>query len=710
MLVESKKILKDVYGYDHFRDQQEAIIENILHKKDTIVLMPTGGGKSICFQIPAIQFEGITLVISPLISLMKDQVDALRALGVDAAFFNSTQSEIEKKRIIEQAKKKELKLLYLAPETLLPALNSWIPELEISLVAIDEAHCVSMWGHDFRPEYTQLQFLRKQYSNIPFVALTATADKLTRRDIEKHLGLVNPKTFLSSFDRPNIQLNIRGNLPKNKKIDEVLDFIDAHKDQSGIIYCLSRKETEEFASNLQTAGINADYYHAGLTADERDHIQTKFLNDEIQVICATIAFGMGIDKSNVRWVIHNNLPKNVEGYYQEIGRAGRDGLASKAILYYNYRDVKLLADFAQNSEYSKVLLEKLNRMLEFAEATTCRRKILLAYFGEVKSNNCENCDVCRNPQATFDGTELAQKALSAIKRAEENVGQTTVIEILRGAKTSEMFSKGFNTLKTFGIGADLSVKEWLYYLTQIKNLGLIEIAYDENMHLKISSFGNDVLFGKKKIQLAFYKEKSIEKGKKKTPKKEVSLSFDEMLFDRLKLLRRKIAVEENVPPYIIFHDTSLKEMSELKPTTENAMLAIQGVGLQKYVKYGEEFIALIQLYLNENKGKSKPKKKTTFEETWELIEAGKTLEEISELRSIAGTTIFSHLAKLYEDNYPIHPFNYIEETAFSKVKAYVSTLEAIPDGMKPIHEHFEGEIDYGTIRMSLAIISKENKS
>jgi ATP-dependent DNA helicase RecQ len=592
----AQSVLKSVFGYDHFRDQQEEIIAQVMQKKDLIVLMPTGGGKSICFQIPAILFPHLTLVISPLISLMKDQVEALKACGVKAAFLNSSLSESDKRNILLLAKSGELKLLYLSPETLLPAMNTWLNELHISLVAIDEAHCVSMWGHDFRPEYTQLKMLRAKFSSVPFVALTATADKITRKDIENHLGLKNPLMFLSSFDRPNLNLTVRRGVSKQKKIDQIIDFIQTQEGKSGILYCLSRKEAEEWSQLLNQHQIRAHYYHAGMRSDSRDQIQTAFINDETPVICATIAFGMGIDKSNVRWIIHNNLPKNVEGYYQEIGRAGRDSLPSETILYFNYRDVKLLSDFARESEHSAVLLEKLNRMLAYAESTTCRRKILLAYFGELHPENCDHCDVCRNPAPTMDGTVLAQKALSAIKRTHEKVGNNTVIDILRGAKTTEMYSKGYHQLKTFGIGADMSAQEWLFYLTQMKNIGLVEIAYDENMHLKISPFGEKVLFGKTSISMA--KMPSKEKIKKSKEKKQASfLTPDELLFDRLKLLRRKLAVQQNIPAYLIFSDATLTQMAAETPRDKDAMLKIQGVGVQKLTNYSQQFIECIQSFL-----------------------------------------------------------------------------------------------------------------
>ena len=700
-----KAQLKTTFGYDNFRDQQEEIIEHILSKKDTIVLMPTGGGKSICFQIPALIFENLTVVISPLISLMKDQVDALKSNGVKAEFYNSSLSDESKKAIQTKAENNELKLLYLSPETLFQISSSWFRNLTISLVAIDEAHCVSMWGHDFRPEYTQIKILRNQLKEIPFVALTATADRITRKDIATHLGLIEPKTFLSSFDRPNLNLNVKGNVPKQKKIDEILDFIESKPNQSGIIYCLSRKETEEWSQILKDNNINSAHYHAGLTSDERDKIQTEFINDEIPIICATIAFGMGIDKSNVRWIIHNNLPKNVEGYYQEIGRAGRDGLNSDTILYFNYRDVKLLADFARESEHSTVLLEKLNRMIEFAEATTCRRKILLAYFSEELHENCGKCDICKNPPSTIDGTIIAQKALSAIKRTNESIGNNTLIDLLRGAKTSEMFSKKYNELKTYGIGADLNVNQWMFYITQLKNIGLVEVAYDENMHFKITNYGKKVLFENMKITFAAYKEKEkVVKGKSKVVKEAKQLTTDEILFNRLKLLRRKIAVEENVPAYIVFSDATLLQMANEKPRTKNELLSIQGIGMQKSESYGDEFITLIKQFTQDLEPK-----KSTYDETFDLIKSGISIESIATIRNMAPTTIFSHVAKLYLDGYPIKIENYITEEDISKIEKVLPDFESTLQ-LKPIYEALNGEVEYGIIRLTLSYLEKKKNN
>jgi ATP-dependent DNA helicase RecQ len=485
-------ILKNVFGYDSFRQNQLEIIEHALSGQDTLTIMPTGGGKSICFQIPALIFPHTTLVISPLIALMKDQVENLRANGVEVAYYNSSLEDSARSFIRERALAGELKMLYLSPETLINGLD-WIKRIPLSMIAVDEAHCVSMWGHDFRPEYQQIGELRKVFNEIPFVAFTATADKVTRKDITEKLSLKNQTTFISSFDRPNLSLSVRSQIPKKDKIKEVVQFIHDRPGEAGIIYCLSKKETESWSETLNDHGISARFYHAGMGSDERNAIQEGFINDHYQVICATIAFGMGIDKSNIRWVIHNNLPKNIEGYYQEIGRAGRDGMPADTILYYNYRDVVLLNDFVQDSDFKDVYHEKINRMLKYAEASSCRRKVLLAYFGEHLPEDCGNCDVCLDPPKFFDGTIIAQKALSAMIRTKEQLGVNLLINLLRGAKTMDILGNGLDKVKTYGAGAEYSFKEWQHFINQLINQGVIEIAYDDRMHLKATPLGHAIL-------------------------------------------------------------------------------------------------------------------------------------------------------------------------------------------------------------------------
>ncbi|MFB0998063.1 MAG: DNA helicase RecQ, partial [Flavobacteriales bacterium] len=531
-------ILKNVFGYDNFRPLQEEIIDRTLEGKDSFVLMPTGGGKSMCFQIPALCMEGITIVVSPLISLMKDQVQALNANGIKADFFNSSISPEEENRVIEEAMKGELKLLYLSPEKLISVSNTWLKSLKIKLVAIDEAHCVSMWGHDFRPEYTQLKVFRNSLPEVPFMALTATADKSARKDIEDQLGLKNSKLFISSFDRKNLSIEVKGMVPKKQKLQEIKRFIKSKKGEGGIIYCLSRKNTEEVSAYLEEEGLSVAHYHAGMNSEDREGVQTSFINDETKIIVATIAFGMGIDKPNVRWVIHYNLPKNLEGYYQEIGRAGRDGLPADTILYYNMRDFVLYSQFADNGANSGMQKEKLNRMLQFAEAKSCRRKILLSYFGEHLTKDCGNCDVCSNPPTNFDGTVLAQKALSTVVRLGEKEGLGMVVNVLRGSQNAEIHAKGYSKVKTYGIAKETSFYDWRDYMVQLANQGAIEIMYSENSSLKMSKIGWEIVKGERKIQLTKPVQlKDKEKLTKKKPAKVVSLNdVNSDLFEELKKL------------------------------------------------------------------------------------------------------------------------------------------------------------------------------
>lgn len=699
---EAKIILKRVFGYDQFRPDQEKIISHITAKKDALVLMPTGGGKSICFQIPALQFEGVALVISPLISLMKDQVESLIANGVEAGYINSSQSETNKNEILLKARENKLKLLYISPETLVTGMNTWLNELNLSMVAVDEAHCVSMWGHDFRPEYTMIKDLRSRLRNIPFVALTATADKITRKDIVLHLGLIEPELFSTSFDRPNLSLEVMGNLPKKQKIAEIVDFIRRRPDDSGIIYCLSRKETEEWATVLRNNGVSARHYHAGLDSEERATVQEDFVRDDIPVICATIAFGMGIDKSNVRWIIHTNLPKNMEGYYQEIGRAGRDGMPSVTRLYYNYKDVVMLSDFASQGEQQEILTEKLNRMLQYAEASSCRRRILLAYFGESLAENCGNCDVCKNPPVYLDGTILAQKALSAIKRAQEKATSSLLIDILRGAKTSAIYNGGYHLLKTYGIGSDLNWNTWSHHIIEMKNMGLVEVAYDDHMHLKITEYGNRVLFENEKVQLTALKMDFAKTGEKtKTKAEPIPLSEQEILFNKLKLLRRKLAVEHNVPPYVIFNDATLHEMTLILPKNADDFLSISGVGIQKLESYGRDFMELIKTHEDENRTKL-----STYEQTLVLLTEGKSLDAIAAARKMQITTVYSHLAKLYTDGYPIEIDHHVSAEEIQMIREVLPSIENT-SLLKPIHEALNGTIEYGKIRLALAVLESE---
>ena len=590
-------LLKNVFGYDKFRPLQQEIIERTLAGKDSFVLMPTGGGKSMCFQIPALCFNGITIVVSPLISLMKDQVQALQSNGIEAELFNSSISPQEESDVITRATNGEIQLLYLSPEKLIAVSNTWLKKLNVKLVAIDEAHCVSMWGHDFRPEYTQLKVFRDSLPDVPFMALTATADKSARTDIEVQLGLKDSKLFISSFDRKNLSIEVRGQVPKKKKLQEIVQFVERKKNESGIIYCLSRKNTEEVANYLKAEGHSVAFYHAGMNPEEREQVQTEFIHDDTKIIVATIAFGMGIDKSNVRWVIHYNLPKNLEGYYQEIGRAGRDGLPSETLLYYNMMDFVMYSQFADNGANSAMQKDKLSRMLQFAEAKSCRRKILLSYFGEHLNNDCGNCDVCDNPPKHFDGTLLAQKALSGIVRMKEREGITMLINVLRGSNNAEVNTAGYYQLKTYGVGSDVSFFDWRDYIIQMANQGLIEILYSESSALKISPIGWKVLKNERSINLTLpiiAKEKNKRQPRGSKMAYEGAINTD--LFTELKQLRSIISRKVNMPAYIIFNDKSLKEMARVLPITENQFLEISGVGTSKMKKYGEKFMEVIRKF------------------------------------------------------------------------------------------------------------------
>lgn len=586
--------LKKYFGFENFRPRQEEIVKSILAKKDVLVLMPTGGGKSVCFQLPALLMEGTCVVISPLIALMKDQVEGLKANGISAAFLNSSLSAAEETEIIAQCAQNRIKLLYVSPEKAIAISKTVLTTFPVSMFAIDEAHCVSQWGHDFRPEYTQLNILRSLFPDIPLVALTATADRVTRKDITVQLGMQLPEVFISSFDRPNISLNVRTGVKEKQKIEEIGAFIRKHKNQSGIIYCLSRKGTEEVSEKLKLQGINCGFYHAGMVPEERNRIQEAFINDEIPVIAATIAFGMGIDKSNVRWVIHFNMPKNMEGYYQEIGRAGRDGMPADTLLYYNLKDLVMLTQFARDSGQAELNLEKLRRMQQFAEASVCRRKILISYFSEEYAHDCGNCDICKNPPKYIDGTQIVQKALSALVRLDEKVGTTMLIYVLRGSQNAELLSKGYHNIKTYGVGRDISYEAWGQYVLQMIHLGIVELAYDEGNALKITSFGKRVLAGEVKIK--FVAAATIKKEKEIHAVEPQPVREEPDLFEQLRALRKQIAQRDKMPPYVIFTDKTLQDMIQKMPRTKEQMLWVTGVSENKFLKYGRDFLKVISDY------------------------------------------------------------------------------------------------------------------
>jgi ATP-dependent DNA helicase RecQ len=588
-------LLKNTFGFNEFRDQQEEIIKHVLEGKDSLVIMPTGGGKSLCYQIPALVFEGLTIVVSPLIALMNDQVAALQLLDVAAATLHSNIDKDNAREIIQSIENEDLKLLYVSPEKLLSEdFLYFIKQQNISLFAIDEAHCVSIWGNDFRPEYVKLSALKNYFPKIPIIALTATADQATQKDIVTQLNIQNANIFLSSFERANINTEAKSGI---KRAEQILRFLLNHTDSAGIIYCLSRKSTENMAVKLQSNGYNAQAYHAGLDARTRNKVQLDFQNDQVQIVCATIAFGMGIDKPNIRFVIHYNMPKNIEGYYQEIGRAGRDGKPADALLFYSWADFVNLQRFIDESQsddgFKNVQRAKLDRMWQFATTLNCRTNLVLNYFGEYRNEKCDHCDNCITPPVLIEGTKYTQMALSAIIRTKEKVGFTLLIDILRGSYKQEVQQQDFDKIKTFGAGRAIPFVHWRHYITQMINQGLISIDYTDFSRLKTTPLSNAVIKNTIKVQLAEYIEP--EKRKKEIiPKIEIDVTnLDKSLLDKLKTWRRSLAKQQNVPAYIILSDKSLNQIASLKPDSQAKLLSVDGIGKVKLEKYGQELLALV---------------------------------------------------------------------------------------------------------------------
>ncbi|UXP32918.1 DNA helicase RecQ [Reichenbachiella agarivorans] len=703
LLANAHTILKDVFGYSSFRPLQEDVITSALDGKDSLVIMPTGGGKSMCFQLPALVQDGACLVISPLISLMRDQVEALKQNGVSSAYLNSSLTAPEQREIEEKFLSGEIKILYVSPEKLLTRdFYNVIRSVTLNLIAIDEAHCISQWGHDFRPEYTQLDFLKKQFPTVPIMALTATADKATRTDILNQLGILHAKTYLASFDRPNLNLTVRA---AQGRIESIIGLIKQAPNESGIVYCLSRKSCETVAAKLQANGIDADFYHAGMPADVRNNTQERFIRDDLKVVCATIAFGMGIDKSNVRWVIHYNLPKNLESYYQEIGRAGRDGLDSKTLLFFSYADVVQLKQFMEDSPQKALLEAKLQRMQQFAEATTCRRRVLLSYFGEQMERDCGNCDVCRNPPEFMDGTILAQKALSACARTREQVGMRMLIDILRGSHRQEIVQLGYHEIKTYGAGRDHSYFEWQHFIGQFLNLGLFEIAFDNHNILRITETGKKALTGSIPVQITKPESEIERKERMKAPQPSKTALRSNELFERLRNLRKKIAQELEIPAYVVFNDATLEEMAAKHPTTEETLMEISGVGQQKITRFGDAFLTEIIAFVKEKATQGEKITGATHLITFDLLQEGNSPEQIAEQRKLNIVTIYSHLATLYEQGKPIDIRSYLSEEEEVKIIAGIEKTGET-EKLKPLFDYFKEEIPYYKLRLAMAVYKK----
>lgn len=715
MSLTKEQILKQYYGYNAFRPLQAEIIDWVLYGQDAMVLMPTGGGKSLCFQIPALVMQGLTLVISPLIALMHDQVQALKANGIAAEYINSSLSTQEQNLIERQCRNGELKLLYISPEKLFTqGYLDWILSLNISLFAVDESHCVSTWGHDFRPEYTKLNVLKQALPDVPMIALTATADKVTRKDILAQLGIPEAKVFISSFDRPNLSLSVQAG---RNRIKIIQNFIAERPRQCGIIYCLSRKNTETVAEALRKVGINAKYYHAGMPAQERSEVQNQFIQDDIQVIVATIAFGMGIDKSNVRWVIHYSMPSNVESFYQEIGRAGRDGLKSDTLLFYSYNDLlvrkEMIADSGLPPEMKEVQVAKLERMKQYAEAEICRRRILLSYFNEEVVNDCGNCDVCKNPPIRFDATLIAQKALSAIARTGENVAMGMLIDILRGSNNRRIIEHKYHEIKTFGAGKELKADEWADYLQQMLNSGVMDIAYDEAHAYKLNNASWAILKEGRKVQLVRYRpfeEKQAEREANIPKEKSKREIIKDELFERLRVLRKQIADEKNIPPFVVFSDATLSDMAQKKPLNQFEMFNVSGVGEQKYRQFGEVFLKEIRDFLKTviKSPAVSTKNSDTIQTTYQLYKEGFSVEEIAEQRKLNPATIFSHLSKLYEEGEEINISAFLSQAEFKEIIQAAKAMNIKNgDPVKPLFEAMDAKFEYHKIRIALLIAEKE---
>ena len=721
----ARAALKKYFGYDAFRPLQATIIQHVYDGKDGIVLMPTGGGKSMCFQIPAVTMPGTAVVVSPLISLMKDQVDGLTAVGIRAGFLNSSQTGTENTAVEQAYENGELHLLYVSPEKLLsPGFFPFLRRRRVCLFAIDEAHCISAWGHDFRPEYTQLGQLKRAFPEVPILALTATADRLTRADMGQQLGIPEAEQFIASFNRPNLSLEVR---PGRKRREQIIKFVRQRPGEAGIVYCLSRKQTETLAEKLREAGFVAEAYHAGLGAQHRARVQSDFIQDRVDIVVATVAFGMGIDKGNVRWVIHYTMPKNLENYYQEIGRAGRDGAAADTLLFYSYGDYMTLKDMLGNGEGGNgdIVMAKLDRMKEFAESLACRRRILLNYFSEDHAENCGNCDICANPPERFDGTVIAQKALSAVARLRESVGLNLTIDVLRGSHRREIAERGLDRIKTYGAGRDLSLNDWGYFFSQLINLGYVYVAHEDGNRLRLTEAARRVLFQGERVELVKFQvtQQRKKENEARTAKRAAAPRSRNNLFQVLRELRTELARQYGYPPYLIFSDKTLEEMAAAAPTDDLALGQISGVGERKLQRYGDRFLAAIREYRVANpepeadpaaaRATRERQVRTTLQQeerashgdtpthlvSYQAYVDGEDVAAVARRRGLKTTTILNHLARAYREGHDWDLLALLPDEALDFLDAARAALpEATTKSelLRWIAEHRrEGVVNYG---------------
>lgn len=684
-------LLKTHFGYDSFRPNQLEVMEDVLSKKDVLAIMPTGGGKSLCFQLPALALEGTAIVVSPLIALMKDQVDVLRANGIAAAYYNSSQPQEVQRETFQQLKDGALKLFYVAPESI-AQFDATFHEITISLFAIDEAHCISSWGHDFRPAYKQLGNLKTQFPDIPVIGLTATADKATQDDIVEQLSILNAERHLASFNRPNLYLDVR---PGQNRLKQIFSFLKEHPDESGIIYCLSRKNTEMLADKLRNSGYDAKAYHAGMPTEERTSVQEDFINDRTPIICATIAFGMGIDKSNVRWVMHYNMPKNLEGYYQEIGRSGRDSLPAHTLLFYSYADVVQLRKFIDQSANAEVQYAKLERMQQYAEALSCRRIALLNYFGEHVTEGCGNCDICKAPPSYFDATVMVQKICSGVARMKEQAPMGVLIDVLRGSQNAQVFERGFQHIKTFGAIKDVSWQDLQQYVIQLLNQGVLEINFREHSRIGLTPLAKEVLYDKKSVQLAV-----LNQVEKQTEQKTRTRSEKKGLFEKLRVLRYQIAKEQGVPAYVVFGDASLKDMEAKQPLNRAEFAEISGVGDAKLEKYADLFLKEIANHVESSKPQA-----LTHKLTYNLYQEGLSPTEIAEKRELTEDTIYGHLMKIHKQGEDIDVHQFITTEEIAKIKKAKKNLPK-DEGLKAYFDFLEGKAPYWKLKMGLYLLEE----